>query len=186
MLAGKTVLRVGTKVKITKVEGDYIESQSLVGLTGSITHPFTGLMFERFKDQYICGIQLDTGTKYTAWSGNKVNLLEGDEFEIVYTQEEIEELWMELEDRTFIEDKKSGDSCGLVLASNFEHFKKGQTRDSIWNWFSKNYEKGFEYLTNMEYGFECEGCSCNYHLKYRFYYEGEALCENCYEEARKD
>ena len=55
---------------------------------------------------------------------------------------EIEKLWQKLEDVPFIEDETSGDSCGLILDCDWFLWKKGTTRDTIWNWFDEHYSKG--------------------------------------------
>lgn len=62
------------------------------------------------------------------------------------TDAEIEKLWAEFEDVLFTEDPKSGDSCELVLASDWKGWDKGATRDTIWHWFDNHYSKGISYL----------------------------------------
>ena len=62
------------------------------------------------------------------------------------TDAEIKNLWEELEDVLFIEDSESGDSCGLVLASDWQGWSAGTTRDEIWRWFNQHYSKGLEGL----------------------------------------
>lgn len=62
------------------------------------------------------------------------------------TDTEVEKLWEELEDVLFIEDSNSGDSCELVLASDWQGWNKGTTRDEIWRWFNQHYSKGLEEL----------------------------------------
>ena len=62
------------------------------------------------------------------------------------TDAEIENLWEELEDVLFIEDPESGDSCELVLASGWQGWSSGTTRDEIWRWFNQHYSKGLEGL----------------------------------------
>lgn len=59
---------------------------------------------------------------------------------------EVEKLWEELKDVLFIEDSNSGDSCELVLASDWQCWNKGTTRDEIWRWFNQHYSKGLEGL----------------------------------------
>lgn len=46
------------------------------------------------------------------------------------------------EDVLFIEDPESGDSCELVLASDWQGWSAGTTRDEIWRWFNQHYSKG--------------------------------------------
>lgn len=74
MKAGKTPLKVGTRVRITKIASNDPEDQQLVGLTGEITHPFPGLMIGS-ASKYICGIWLDPGQIIA----NELNLTRGDE-----------------------------------------------------------------------------------------------------------
>lgn len=62
------------------------------------------------------------------------------------TDVEIEKLWEEFEDVLFVEDKEAGDSCDLVLESDWEGWSKGTTRDAIWRWFDTHYSKGISYL----------------------------------------
>ena len=62
------------------------------------------------------------------------------------TDAEIEKLWEEFEDVLFIESTESDDCCGLVLASDWQGWSSGTTRDEIWRWFNKNYSKGLEGL----------------------------------------
>ena len=60
------------------------------------------------------------------------------------TDKEIEKLWIELEDITFVEDVESCKE--LVLGSDWLHFKKGTWREDIWRWFDKNHSKGVAWL----------------------------------------
>lgn len=62
------------------------------------------------------------------------------------TDIEVEKLWEELEDVLFIEDSNSGDSCELVLASDWQGWNKETTRDEIWRWFNQHYSKGLDGL----------------------------------------
>lgn len=62
------------------------------------------------------------------------------------TDSDIEKLWDELEDVLFVEDAESGDSCELVLASDWQGWSKGTTRDEIWRWFNHHYSKGLNGL----------------------------------------
>ena len=66
------------------------------------------------------------------------------------TDHEVEKLWNELEDVLFIEDNNSGDSCGLVLANNWNIWEKGTTRDEIWRWFNQNHSFGLGWLVYAE------------------------------------
>lgn len=62
------------------------------------------------------------------------------------TDAEIEELWEEFEDVLFVEDEESGDSCDLVLASDWKEWNKGTTRDEIWRWINNHHSKGISFL----------------------------------------
>lgn len=73
MLAGDTILEVGTKVKIIQSN-----DKDLIGATGKITHPFGGLMAPGVK--YQAGLRLDTKGIY---SGDICNLTNADKFEVV-------------------------------------------------------------------------------------------------------
>lgn len=43
-------------------------------------------------------------------------------------------------------DEESDDNCNLVLASDWEGWNKGTTRDTIWHWFDTHYSKGISFL----------------------------------------
>lgn len=58
--------------------------------------------------------------------------------------ETIEELWKELEDVIFFEDKDKN----LVLVSDWFIFDKKEYRDDIWHWFDDYHSKGVGYLLN--------------------------------------
>ena len=65
----------------------------------------------------------------------------------------IEELWEELEDVLFIEekdfykdDREYADDITLVLAEDWNIFPAGTDRESIWNWFNHEYPNGLENL----------------------------------------
>lgn len=62
------------------------------------------------------------------------------------TDIEIEKLWEEFEDVLFIEDEESDDCCKLILASDWQGWDKGTSRDEIWRWFNQHYSKGLEGL----------------------------------------
>lgn len=75
MRAGKTKYEVGTRVRITSLRGaDDHDDFDLVGKTGTLTHPFPGLMWPGVS--YIAGVRLDDGDEIT-------NLCRGDMFEVV-------------------------------------------------------------------------------------------------------
>jgi hypothetical protein len=61
------------------------------------------------------------------------------------TDEEVEKIWNELEDVTFVDSEKTSD---LVLASKYFIWKKGTRRTDIWRWFNSNHSKGLQYLHN--------------------------------------
>lgn len=73
MKAGATDIDVCTRVKIT-----YSEDPDVIGLTGTMTHPFRGIMLPDVK--YIAGIRVDQKGRFT---DNIVNLVESDKFEIL-------------------------------------------------------------------------------------------------------
>lgn len=68
------------------------------------------------------------------------------------TDEEIEQMWDELEDVLFVEAQNFfDDPCytgdlTLVLASNWKFFEAGTTRRTIWNWFNRYHSQGLSYL----------------------------------------
>ncbi|MDC0764897.1 hypothetical protein POF51_29690 [Brevibacillus sp. AG] len=57
------------------------------------------------------------------------------------TDKEIELLWEELENVTFMEE--GGD---LYLASNWRMFKSGTSREDVWKWFDKHHSIGVGWL----------------------------------------
>ncbi len=73
MKAGTTDVNVGTIIKITESD-----DPDLIGLTGTITHPFGGLMCP--DEEYILGIRLD---KKGVFIDNIANLQVGDKFEVI-------------------------------------------------------------------------------------------------------
>lgn len=60
-----------------------------------------------------------------------------------YTDEQIEKMWIDLEDITMDEDCENQE---LYLNSDWEHFKTGTYRGDIWEWFNENYSKGLDWL----------------------------------------
>lgn len=66
--------------------------------------------------------------------------------------EEIEQMWDELEDVLFVEAQNFfDDPCyigdqTLVLASDWKMFKAGTTRRTIWIWFNEHHSQGLSYL----------------------------------------
>ena len=58
------------------------------------------------------------------------------------TDTEIKKIWNEFEDVLFIEDEDTNDSCGLVLADDWQGWGKGTARDEIWKWFNQHFSKG--------------------------------------------
>ncbi len=77
--AGKTDAWCGERVRITKISTSDSEEQQLVGATGRITHPFAGLMVGSTAN-YIAGIWLDPGS---GMFGKQINLIQGDEVEVI-------------------------------------------------------------------------------------------------------
>ena len=68
---------------------------------------------------------------------------------------ETELLWDELEDVLFVEakdffvgDKDYENDISLVLASDWNGFEAGTSRDSIWHWFDDKHSKGVGWLLN--------------------------------------
>lgn len=80
MKAGRTSHDVNTHVRVTKIVSSDSEDQSLVGVTGRITHPFAGLMVGN-PDKYIAGIWIDD--EHKEQHGEHVNLCRGDEYEVI-------------------------------------------------------------------------------------------------------
>ena len=71
---------------------------------------------------------------------------------------EVEKLWEEFEDVLFIEAKDFyednedyEDDISLVLASDWQGWEAGTSRETIWYWFNKNHSKGLSWLL---YGIE--------------------------------
>lgn len=68
------------------------------------------------------------------------------------TDKQIEKLWDELEDVLFVEahdffdDACYQDDITLVLASDWNGFSAGTTRQTIWKWFNMHHSKGLSYL----------------------------------------
>ena len=60
------------------------------------------------------------------------------------TDKELEKLWDELEDVLFIEDEDKA----LILASDWNDFEAGTTREAIWYWFDEHHSKGVGWLLN--------------------------------------
>ena len=82
MLAGKTKIECGTRVRITWIAGPSdSDDAALVGLAGRITHPFRGLMSGP-DARYLAGIEVDPedAEKYAA---DRVNIMVGDRVEVV-------------------------------------------------------------------------------------------------------
>lgn len=59
-----------------------------------------------------------------------------------YTDEQIEDMWRELEDVTLAECEEGR----LVIASPWRHFEKQTHIFDIWMWFNSIYSKGILYL----------------------------------------
>lgn len=79
MKAGKTNYEVNTRIRITFIDDE--ESKELEGQTGTLTHPFAGLIAPGFENRYIAGVYLDR--PMGAWgSGSTCNLMVGDKFEV--------------------------------------------------------------------------------------------------------
>ena len=71
--AGLTKHDCGTKIRITKSN-----DKDLIGVTGTLTHPFQGLMGSNTK--YIAGLRLD---QEGIFSGDICNLTTADKFEVI-------------------------------------------------------------------------------------------------------
>lgn len=70
MKAGRTEFELGARVRITRIANPDPVVRDIVGATGTLMHPFQGLMRAE-RQHYIAGILLDGGVQ--------VNLEEGDE-----------------------------------------------------------------------------------------------------------
>lgn len=70
------------------------------------------------------------------------------DFQNVFTDEEIEQKWRELEDVPMDEDSEGE----LFLADAWYIFPKGAKREEIWHWFDKRHSKGVAWLL---YEYEC-------------------------------
>lgn len=79
MNAGKTDIPVGTRVRVTKVAFGDDGATDDIGVKGEITHPFPGYMIGS-ADKYIAGLYIEYPPHR---AGQQMNLLRGDEFEIV-------------------------------------------------------------------------------------------------------
>ncbi|MCK2000783.1 hypothetical protein MZM54_05195 [[Brevibacterium] frigoritolerans] len=56
---------------------------------------------------------------------------------------EVEKMWLELENVTFVQDEDGE----LVLGSDWGPFHEGADRDeTVWRWFDENHSKGLGYL----------------------------------------
>lgn len=75
MHAGSTKYDVGTRVRIMSLRGADEDDFDLIDKTGTLTHPFPGLMWPGVS--YVAGVRLDDG------SDEITNLCRGDKFEIV-------------------------------------------------------------------------------------------------------
>lgn len=62
-----------------------------------------------------------------------------------YSDEEIVELWHELEDIPLYEDEVGNE----YLLNDWFKFKKGTDRIDIWHWFDGQYSKGIYGLVNL-------------------------------------
>lgn len=82
MKAGQTEHEVGTRIRVTKISGNEPEDhddQKMVGITGTLDHPFSTIMFLR-PEEYLAGIHVDEECKdHPA----KLNLCKGDEYEVI-------------------------------------------------------------------------------------------------------
>lgn len=72
---------------------------------------------------------------------------------------EVEKLWEEFEDVLFIEardfysaEDEYKNNITLVLASDWQGWKAGTSREDIWYWFDEHHSKGVGWLLN-EYEF---------------------------------
>lgn len=81
MKTGTTDVGIGTRVRITMSS-----DPDLIGLTGTITHPFESLV--QIGSKYIVGIRLD---KKGVFADDIANLLKGDKFKIIDTGSDNEE-----------------------------------------------------------------------------------------------
>ena len=67
------------------------------------------------------------------------------EYEIAHDDRTLEWLWDDLEDVLFDEDPDGR----LILAEDWEGFRKGTEREEIWHWFDKEHSKGIAYLLGL-------------------------------------
>ena len=67
---------------------------------------------------------------------------------------EVEKMWEEFEDVLFIEAKDFfssdayKDDITLVLASDWQGWEAGTSRETIWHWFNTHHSKGLSWLHN--------------------------------------
>lgn len=67
---------------------------------------------------------------------------------------EVEKMWEEFEDVLFIEakdffsDDAYKDDITLVLASDWQEWEAGTSRETIWRWFNTHHSKGLSWLHN--------------------------------------
>lgn len=86
MKAGNTEFEVGTHVRVTYIHD--VEDRALIGIEGTIAHPFRGLMVEA-ADHYSVGLYItaESAEKYGMSKGPltqpAINLCIADEFEII-------------------------------------------------------------------------------------------------------
>lgn len=62
---------------------------------------------------------------------------------MVFTDKQVEQKWIELEDILFDEDE---DDKELYLHDNWFLFNKGTHREDIWHWFDQNHSRGVAWL----------------------------------------
>jgi hypothetical protein len=145
--AGKTDLPVNTRIRITFVEDD----KTLEGLTGKITHPFSGLMSPGV--EYVAGVWLDS--TLTDIVGNEINLTACDKFvacseefnnnmeKILHpeniTDEELKAIWDEFGDTPINDDE--------TIDEAFYIWPKGTDRFDVWHWFDQYHSKGVAVLS---------------------------------------
>jgi len=59
-----------------------------------------------------------------------------------YSDQELEEMWCELEDILFDEDEDGE----LILSQDWKQFPKGTSRDEIWHFFDREHSMGVHWL----------------------------------------
>jgi len=93
MKAGKTDLEVGTLVRVTHISD--LDDQEFVGVEGTITHPFPGLMHGS-SDKYVAGIDVteESAREHGIGPGRlgitRINLMSGDRFVVIEPSDDLD------------------------------------------------------------------------------------------------